>query len=249
MSPSTEQQIVALPRKISARPGIDESTPDLADLGTNGLSLLRAAFRQMQKDPFCSGGYRWRGMSRYDCSRLASHGELVRLPRIPLFQAAEFNPLHGYGGVVRDYPDLPDSIADCEALRRIAYAWVKAIPEALQTLSVHMIRTDAPGAPVPEGRHRDGNDWVGIYVVDRNGIDPESGITRVYDSATDEVIFEGLIEPGTLVTFDDRITLHDTTEVRRCPQHTDAESFRSVFVFSTPDHEHYIADAPKTGEA
>jgi len=220
------------------------SAPNLESLGDEGAPLLRSAFHAMEKDPFCEGGYRWRAMSRYDCSRLRTHGELTLLPRVPLYQAPQFNPLQGYGGVVRDYPDLPASIVSSRALALVARAWVRAIPEDLATLSVHMIRTDAPGAPVPEGRHRDGNDWVGIYVVDRHRLDPASGVTTIFDIATGVVVIEGFLQPGTLATFDDRLMLHDTSEVRALPG-AEGDAYRSVFVFSNPDHEHYFADAPE----
>jgi hypothetical protein len=211
-------------------------------LGEGGLAVLEDGFRGLPIDPFCTGGYRHRACSRFDCSRLASSGQLRPLPRVPLFQSSEFNPLPGYGGVVRDYPDLAERLVRSEALRRLALAWMSMIPARLRTLSVHQIRTTAPGEPVPEGRHRDGNDWVGLFVVARHGIAAESGRTRVWN-LEDQVVFEGVVQPGELVTFDDRLTQHDTTPVIARAE-ADGPAYRDVFVFSSPDHQHYIKDAP-----
>lgn len=207
-----------------------------APVDARALAFFQREFSQIRPDPYCKGGYRYRAMTRYSCEH-----EIERLPVVPLFQSAEYNPVPGYGGQERDYPDLTGSLPDSEEIRLVIRQWLSLIDEAVQTVSVHQIRTRAPGMPVPEGRHRDGNDWVGILVVHRVNLRADSGRTRVW-SDTDELLVDEVLPEGVLVSFDDRLTTHDTSGIVEAAS---GEAYRDVFVFSTPDHSHYLpADSP-----
>ncbi len=196
------------------------------------LAAIRPTFDLLSRDPYCAGGYRYRAASRFDCT-----DGLRPLPRLPLYQSAEYNPIEGYGGIARHYDDLPAPLLRSSALEVLAAEWVALIGSPVATLSVHMIRTRAPGMPVPEGKHRDGNDWVGIYVAARRNITEESGVTTVWDRR-DRVLLHDVLRPGELASFDDRLTFHDTSPVAAAEAGEPA--WRDVLVFSTPDHAHYL---------
>ncbi len=198
------------------------------------LERLQRGFDGIRQDPYCPGSYRCRAATRF------SRGErFERLPRTPLYQSGEYNPVKGYGGLARDYPDLDDRLTTAPELQLLLQTWMAMLDDDLRTLSVHQIRTMTPGEPVPEGKHRDGNDWVGIVVCRRYNLAPGCGVTRVWDRE-DRLIFEGIIDEGEIVSFDDRLTLHDTSRIVA----RDGQGWRDVLVLSTPDHAHYLKDAP-----
>jgi len=197
------------------------------------LSEIAPTFAALTLDPYCPGRYRYRAASRFACR----HG-LRLLPLVPLYQSPEYNPIAGYGGVKRHYPNLPASLLRSGALACLAAEWQALIAEPIETLSVHMIRTTAPGLPVPEGRHRDGNDWVGIFVAARHNVTESSGETTVWDR-DGEVVFRDVVQSGELVVFDDRLTTHDASPIEA---EGGAAAWRDVLIFSTPDHAHYLQD-------
>lgn len=195
------------------------------------LAGIRPAFDLLARDPYCKGGYRYRAASRFDCRE-----GLRRLPRLPLYQSSEYNPVEGYGGIARHYDDLPPSLLRSSAIEVLVEEWLGLIGAPVETLSIHMIRTRAPGMPVPEGKHRDGNDWVGIYVASRRNITETSGVTSIWDRQ-DRVLLNDVLRPGELASFDDRLTFHDTSAVTAAEP---GPAWRDVLVLSSPDHAHYL---------
>lgn len=218
--------------KKSLTPQLDQFSLQTSDPTLN-IKEIQKAFEGIKKDPYNKEGYRYRAVSRFNCE-----GEIRKLEKVNLYQESKFNPITGYGGIERDYPEIPEWFTNSSTFKVLVNSWLELLPVQIETLSVHQIRTVAPGAPVPEGKHRDGNDWVGIFVVNRVNLNPDMGITTIWaDDPGCSVIFHGLLETGSLISFDDRITFHDTSEVKALPG---KEGYRDVFVFSSPDHKHYI---------
>lgn len=224
---------------VNGRVDIAMTTPRIERRQLPGavIAELQRGFDGIQQDPYCPGEYRYRAATRF------RRGErFERLPRVPLYQSGEYNPIQGYGGLARHYPDLHDRLATAPALALVMQTWMEMIADDVQTLSVHQIRTMTPGEPVPEGKHRDGNDWVGLIVCRRHNLAPDCGVTRVWDRQ-ERVIFEGILQEGEMISFDDRLTFHDTSKIVAL----DGQGWRDVLVLSTPDHAHYLKDAPGYG--
>nr|MDT0658612.1 2OG-Fe dioxygenase family protein [Micromonospora sp. DSM 115978] len=195
------------------------------------LAELQRTFDDIPRDPYLKVGVRHRTQSRfrYEPDRLAL------LDRVDLYQSEDINPLEQYGGIVRTYPDMPEWVQTSPAFRAFIDHWLSLVPVPVTEFSAHQIRTVGDGMPVPEGRHRDGYEYVAVYVVKRQGITADCARTTVWDVATDErIIDEVVLDEGELVTFDDRLVLHDVSPL--VPSGDVADAYRDVIILTYPDH-------------
>jgi hypothetical protein len=199
------------------------------DLNT---AALRPALDKTPHDHHFGENYRFRSMSRFEAT--SEPPGFRKLEGKPLFQSGQINPIKNYGGIYRDYVDLPDELIGAEDFQRMVRLWLEELPVPMPRFSVHHIRTLAPGAPTPEGRHRDGYEFVGIGVLQRQGIEPNSAVTRFWSRDKTEQVFEQVLHEGDFVIFDDRNHLHATSDV-----HLAADALtgtRDVLIFTVPDH-------------
>lgn len=204
------------------------------------VSKMWPFFDMAPVDKHFPGRNRYRLMSRFS---VEEDGSFLRIEPIPLFQSKTVNPLEGYGGYARDYGELPEGLVRSSEFRTVMDMWRGVIPEDIPRFSVHHIRTVAPGDPVPEGRHRDGYRWVGLYVARRENIDPVSGITTFWHRETEAVAFTRTIQAGELVVFNDRKFTHYTTPIKSAG---DRAATRDVFIITTPDHGEITTEADET---
>jgi hypothetical protein len=72
--------------------------------------------------------------------------------------------------------------------------------------------TDGIGRPTPEGAHRDGVNWVAVFLVGRHGI--KGGETRVFDMDSPRGQRFTLTEPWSLLVLDDSRVIHETTPIQ-----------------------------------
>lgn len=178
---------------------------------------------------FEEGDYRYRTASILEYN----DGDLKLLENIPLYQSLNYNTLEGYGGKSRKYADIPREMVDCPDFRKLIDSWISTLPIKVDRFSAHQIRTKAPGAPVPEGRHRDGYDWIGMYVARRQNINSETGVTTVWANDGEQVLSKGVLQEGTLISFDDREVIHYTSPVDPANEN---EAIRDVIILTIPDH-------------
>ncbi len=196
------------------------------------VTALRSALNQTPHDHHFGADFRFRSMSRFEITD--GDPPFRRLDKYPLYQSSGINPIENYGGIYRDYGELPDALTDSPEFIKVVRLWIESLPAEQKTFSVHHIRTLAPGAPTPEGRHRDGYEYVGIGVMQRRGIDAESAVTRIWDRESKDLVLERALQEGDLVVFDDRKHLHSTSDVELARQCDDG--VRDVLIFTVPDH-------------
>jgi len=195
------------------------------------LVELQRTFDGIPRDPYLKVGVRHRTQSRfrYEPDRL------VLLERVDLYQSEDINPLEQYGGIVRTYSDMPEWVQTSAAFRGFIDHWLSLVPVPVTEFSAHQIRTVGDGMPVPEGRHRDGYEFVAVYVVERKGITADCARTTVWDAATDELLVDGVVlDEGEMVSFDDRLVLHDASPL--VPSGNVAHAYRDVIILTYPDH-------------
>lgn len=127
-----------------------------------------------------------------------------------------------------------------ESLVELVSHWFGQFGRASGPVSVHQIRTLVNGDPVPEGPHRDGYQYVGVFVVSRVNVAPGSALTTVWNESTDEKLVSDVrMEPGTLLSFDDRKVVHDVGPV--APEASSFPGYRDVLILTFPDHG-YVAE-------
>lgn len=194
------------------------------------LQVIQETFSKIPTDVHFSGSNRYRTQSRMKYN----NGKIERLEVAPLFQSSKINKLENYGGIKRDYDELPEGIEENNEFIKLVEAWSDGRFGTEFEFSAHQIRTVDGGDPVPEGRHRDGYEFVGVFVANRWNLTQDSAATTVWDIHTDEVLYgPQSLEAGQMVVFDDRQVIHDASPLTPAG---DGGAGRDVFIFTYPDH-------------
>jgi hypothetical protein len=189
---------------------------------------FRPFFEGLPVDPNIKGNYRLRRLSRF---RITEDG-FVKMPHGYLFQSKEYNPL--VGDIKREFAELDGILVELDMFRALIQTFRDfcALRPGAE-VGVHQIRTtcspEISGNPAPEGIHRDGTDFVGIYSINRTNI--QGGKTQLYTRKSDDPVFDKILHPGEFVLINDRRFFHYTTPV--CPE-GEGEGTRDVFVLTCP---------------
>lgn len=185
-------------------------------------------FNNLPVDPYIKGNYRTRRLSRF----IVSQDKLIKLPHGYLFQSKDYNPL--VGDIKREFAELDDALIELDIFKNLVFAFsdsCKLHPEA--EIGVHQIRTscspDNFGNPAPEGIHRDGTDFIGIFSVDRQNI--QGGETHLYTAKKEKPVFNKILYAGELLLINDHQFFHFTTPIKPM---TDGVGTRDVFVLTSP---------------
>jgi len=136
------------------------------------LSKLRPAFERLQVDPYIREGYRRKHIGWFK----KEHRGYLHLPESTLFQAKQFNPVHG--DVARVYPPLEAHTPDVarvilRTLELFDDVVEDGVPAGARILFQMQRVTAAPGRdgkPSVEDWHRDGVKKIGIICVGRENI-------------------------------------------------------------------------------
>lgn len=196
----------------------------------SSISAIQSSFEDLPKDPYLTGGYRFRRFSRFE----VVEGQLKQLPHSLFYQSDAFNAL--LGNIQRDYAELDDALIQLDGFKRAVMTFWDFCQRCspLNTIGVHQIRITASnqeqGNPAPEGLHQDGVDMVGVLCIDRTNI--VGGETQLYPSQQSSPIFQKILNPGELLVFNDHQFFHFTTPVKPAG---DGIGTRDVFVFTCPN--------------
>ena len=185
-------------------------------------------FENLPIDPYVKGEYRSRRLSRF----IVSRDKLVKLPHGYLLQSREYNPL--LGGIKRDFAELDDALIELEIFKHLIFAFCDSCKLHLDAeIDVHQIRTTCSpnnlGNPAPEGIHRDGSDFIGIFSVSRDNI--QGGETHLYTAKKEKPVFNKVLQPGEIVLVNENQFFHFTTPIK--PQNPGLGT-RDVFVINYP---------------
>lgn len=196
----------------------------------NSLKLeeIKPFFRELPVDPYIKGNYRQRRLSRF----MVSGNELIKMPHGYFSQSKDYNPL--MGNLNREFAELDDELIKLDSFKKMILAFCdscKLHPEA--EIGVHQIRiTCTPknyGNPAPEGIHRDGTDFIGIFSVDRDNI--QGGQTHLYTAKRTKPVFRKILNPGELLLVNDHEFLHFTSPIKPIAER---QGTRDVFVLTSP---------------
>jgi hypothetical protein len=192
------------------------------------LEGFKPFFKNMPVDPYIKGNYRSRRLSRFT----VSGDKLIKLPHGHFYQSKDYNPL--LGDLKREFAELDDAMIELDIFKELILAFTdscKLHPEA--EIGVHQIRiscsSDNLGNPAPEGIHRDGTDFIGIFSVNRDNI--LGGETHLYTAKKEKPIFSKVLNPGELLLVNDHEFFHYTAPIK--PENDDLGT-RDVFVLTSP---------------
>jgi hypothetical protein len=193
-----------------------ESVVNWIGSSSDELNTLAVDWEDMPKDEHLRDGGRYR--RRRHSSFIFENNQLVQTPHRAHWQPLDYNALHG--GMERWFePVLYQTV--CKS------SWAKIILALAKTsnqlrgeemrwcIEAHQFRidtTDGIGRPTPEGAHRDGVDFVGVFMIKRVNI--KGGETRVFDAQSPLGERFTLTQPWSLLLLDDARVIHESTPIQ-----------------------------------
>lgn len=163
--------------------------------------------------------YRYRRFGRVQAVSDGADWIISPLPHTSFRQAAEIIPL--YAGEARLFDPIPESELMSDGMVELLKLDLDIVSQAAGSpkayaLGLHMIRVIAEPnrsrLPAPEGRHRDGHDYVAMHLMRRE--DCRGGESRVYwGSAEEPFLITTLKDPLESLIIDDRTVEHEVTLV------------------------------------
>jgi hypothetical protein len=179
------------------------------------LQALESSWDQLADDRYLrdGGSYRKR---RHACF-VVDGANVALAPRRAHWQSEDYNALHG--GLRRWFEPLAPETSDSPALGQLLVSLGRVVaavrPARPWYVEAHQFRIDTSdgiGRPTPEGAHRDGVDFVAVFLVGRHGI--KGGETRVFESAGPNGQRFTLAAPWSLLLLDDTRVIHESTPIQ-----------------------------------
>ncbi len=187
----------------------------LMGVSREALQALEPSWHDLPPDQYLKDGGRYR--RRRHASYTATANQLQAMPHRPHWQPLSYNALHG--GMQRWFEPMAPAVVQqavwTPLLCGLARVASDAQGEQTWFTEVHQFRidtTDGIGRPTPEGAHRDGVNWVAVFLVGRHGI--KGGETRVFDIDSPRGQRFTLSEPWSLLLLDDSRVIHETTPIQ-----------------------------------
>jgi hypothetical protein len=179
------------------------------------LQALAPTWDDLPPDEYLRDGGRYR-RRRHGCFRVGDAG-VERVPHRAHYQSVDYNALHG--GLLRWFAPIAEATVEVPVWNRILSALGGIVREVRAAdpwyVEAHQFRidtTDGIGRPTPEGAHRDGVDFVAVFLVGRQAI--RGGETRVFDATGPDGQRFTLTEPWSLLLLDDTRTIHESTPIQ-----------------------------------
>lgn len=187
---------------------------ELARCERGALEALTPTWNDLPLDGYLKDGGRYR-RRRHSCF-VAEGPEVRPVPHRPHWQPLDYNALHG--GMKRLFAPIAPAIAAAPVWTRL----LQSIGDVCSKLKgpqpwyveAHQFRIDTSsgiGRPTPEGAHRDGVDFVAIFLVGRVNI--KGGESRVFEAAGTSGQRFTLTAPWTLLLLDDTRVIHESTPI------------------------------------
>lgn len=203
----------------------------LCGVSLDALQSLASSWNDLRPDEYLRDGGRYR-QRRHACF-VVDADLCVQAPHRSHYQPPDYNALHG--GIQRWFaPMAPETVGPPvwpKLLQALGDCLRKVRPVDPWYVEAHQFRidtTDGIGRPTPEGAHRDGVDFVAVFIVCRHAI--RGGETRVFDADGPDGQRFTLTEPWSLLLLDDTRMIHETTPIQ--PQPGEAGGYRDTLVLT-----------------
>jgi hypothetical protein len=195
------------------------SIEEISGHTTEEWQKLSAHWHELAPDQYLKDGGRYR--KRKHSSLVVTGQKIDLMPHRAHWQPLAYNALHG--GIDRWFEPCTESFIQDEALQSLIiklcsqFSILKQVPQNSTPwyVEVHQFRidtTDGIGRPTPEGAHRDGVDFVGVMLINRQHI--KGGETRIFRNASPDGQRFTLEDPLSLLILDDEKVIHETTPIQ-----------------------------------
>ncbi|MFI6376429.1 2OG-Fe dioxygenase family protein [Streptomyces sp. NPDC050546] len=181
------------------------------------LASFQALWDDLVLDENLTGGntYRFRRYGRVWGVTTADGAEFTPLPHTAFQQSAEHIPIH-MGRARLFEPIAPEHLLH-PVLHRLLADDLRLIAAGDDRreweIGLHMVRTvagETPGLPTPEGRHRDGHDYIGMHLMNRR--DCTGGESIVYREGLPDTRLT-LTDPLDGMVVIDAAIMHEVTPI------------------------------------
>jgi hypothetical protein len=196
------------------------SVAKLANVSVSDLLDLGVHWQDMPRDPYLKDGGRYR--FRRHASYMASGSELKMAPHRAHWQSLDYNALHG--GIERWFEPITQALENDlrwqSVIKNTAGLLSSLKPVTTWFIEAHQFRIDTSdgiGRPTPEGAHRDGVDFVAVFLIDRHNI--KGGETRIFEVNTSAGLRFTLTEPWSVLLMNDERMIHETTPIQPTKPH------------------------------
>jgi hypothetical protein len=191
------------------------SVAALTGVSIADLQALEPSWNDLPPDQYLKDGGRYR--RRRHASFEVTTQQAAAMPHRAHWQPLSYNALHG--GMQRWFEPMSHEVVQQAAWQKIL-CWLGRVASDAQGdqtwfTEAHQFRidtTDGIGRPTPEGAHRDGVNWVAVFLVGRHGI--KGGETRVFDMDSPRGQRFTLSEPWSVLLLDDSRVIHETTPIQ-----------------------------------
>jgi len=192
-----------------------ETVAELAHSPLSGLESLSQYWEGLPRDPYLKDGgrYRFRRHASYEMKGDA----LSLVPHRAHWQSVDYNALHG--GIERWFEPMQNQLISNPAWRSLLLGLGQLLnglkPVSTWFIEAHQFRidtTDGIGRPTPEGAHRDGVDFVAVFLLNRDGI--KGGETRIFDATGSAGLRFTLTQPWSVLLMNDERMIHESTPIQ-----------------------------------
>ena len=214
---------VLSPASVGALCGIDIAA----------LTALHASWDDLAADDYLKDGGHYR-KRRHSCFVVeAGAHAIIQVPHRAHWQSLDYNALHG--GMQRWFAPMQDEVVAQPLWPALLLALGGVFSQLRDVrrwhVEAHQFRIDTSdgiGRPTPEGAHRDGVDFVAVFLVGRTGI--KGGETRVFEADGPNGQRFTLREPWSLLLLDDSRMIHESTPIQ--PQAPATHGHRDTLVLT-----------------
>lgn len=187
----------------------------IAGVHLEQLLQLNQFWEDLPRDPYLKDGgrYRFRRHSSFEIQDQS----LTMVPHRAHWQSVNYNALHG--GIERWFEPSQTELTDNPAWKALLLGLAHVLNSVKQVntwfTEAHQFRidtTDGIGRPTPEGAHRDGVDFVAVFLLNRVGI--KGGETRIFDAGGSTGLRFTLAQPWSLLLMNDERMIHESTPIQ-----------------------------------
>jgi hypothetical protein len=192
-----------------------ETVAEISKTSLAALQDLKQYWEGLPRDPYLKDGgrYRFRRHASYEIK--IDHLHLV--PHRAHWQSLNYNALHG--GIERWFEPVQAALLNAPAWQSLLLGLAQVLsglkPAKTWFVEAHQFRidtTDGIGRPTPEGAHRDGVDFVAVFLLDRVGI--KGGETRIFDASGSAGLRFTLAQPWSVLLMNDERMIHESTPIQ-----------------------------------
>ena len=192
-----------------------ETVAEFSHVALASLQDLTRYWDDLPRDPYLKDGGRYR--FRRHASYQIQDTQLTLVPHRAHWQSQDYNALHG--GIERWFEPVQNDVVKNPAWQSVLIGLAQILnglkPVKTWFVEAHQFRidtTDGIGRPTPEGAHRDGVDFVAVFLLGRSGI--KGGETRIFDAAGSAGLRFTLMQPWSLLLMNDQRMIHESTPIQ-----------------------------------